>query len=193
MRRAHALLAAVIGTALLAGATACAASDEATAQRQRVAINMVVNDTTDAATFALHRLRANTLMHGPGEQLDSGTASMGGGAFGDEYRNGMRVMNVVRWPTLVGEDGTLRLVQLRRERDAERCARPVGNLEDRGGHRGVCGREGRRALRRRFDAQRAHLRAPGGLGHGPRLTRAEPELPATPSLRLRQSPPHSAT
>ena len=111
MRRVHALLAAVVGTALVAGATASAASDEAIPQRQRVAINMVVNDTTDTATFTLHRLRANTLTDEPGEQLDSGTASMGGAAFGDEYRNGMKVLNAVRWPTLVGNDGTLQLVQ----------------------------------------------------------------------------------
>ena len=111
MRRVHALGAAVIGAALVAGATAFAASDQTTAQRHRLAINMVVNDTTDTATFTLHRLRANTLTDEAGERLDSGTASMGGGAFGDEYRNGMKVFNVVRHPTLVGQGGTLRLVQ----------------------------------------------------------------------------------
>ena len=111
MRLVHAALAATIGTALLAGATAFAASGEAAAQRQRIGINMVVNDTTDTATFTLHRLRANTLTDEPGERLDWGTASMGGAAFGDEYRNGMKVFNVVRHPTLVGKDGTLQLVQ----------------------------------------------------------------------------------
>ena len=111
MRRVHALLAAVIGTALVAGATAFAASDEATAQRQRVAINMVVSDTTDTATFALHRLHATKLANEPGEQLDSGTASMGGMSFGHRYRNGMKVLTEARWPTLVGKDGTLQLVQ----------------------------------------------------------------------------------
>jgi hypothetical protein len=111
MRRVHALLAAVIGTALVAGATAFAASDEATAQRQRVAINMVVNDTTDTATFTLHRLTANTLTDQPGEQLDSGTVSRYGAGWSTEYRNGMKVRNVQRHPTLDGKDGTLQLVQ----------------------------------------------------------------------------------
>jgi len=111
MRLVHAVLAATIGTALLAGATAFAASGEAAAQRQRIGINMVVNDATDTATFTFHRLTAKTLTDVPGEQIDSGTASMGGGAFGQEYRNGMKVMNAVRRPTLDGKDGTLRLVQ----------------------------------------------------------------------------------
>lgn len=111
MRRVHALVAAVIATALLAGATAFAASDAATARRQRVAINMVVNDTTDTATFTLHRLRASTLTDELGERLDSGTASRYGAGWSTEDRNGMKVRNVQRRPTLDGKDGTLRLVQ----------------------------------------------------------------------------------
>lgn len=100
MRLVHALLAATIGTALLPGATAFAASGEATAQRQRVSINMVLNNATDTGTFTVSPF-----------PFESGTVSMGGAAFGEEYRYGMTVMNVVRRPTLVGEDGTLRLVQ----------------------------------------------------------------------------------
>ena len=111
MRLVHALLVAAIGTALLTGATAFASSGKATVERQRVGINMVVNDTTDTATFSVNRLRANTLTDVPGEQLDSGTAFMGGGAFGGEDRNGMKVLNAVRRPTLNGKDGTLQLVQ----------------------------------------------------------------------------------
>ena len=111
MRLVHALLVVAVGTALLTGTTALATSGEATVERQRVGINMVVNDATDTATFTLYRLRGNTLPDTPGEQVDSGTASMGGAAFGQEHRNGMRVANAVRWPTLDGEDGTLQLVQ----------------------------------------------------------------------------------
>ena len=51
----HALLAVAIGTAL-AGATAYAGSGEATAQRQRVAINMVVDDSTDTGAFTVKPL-----------------------------------------------------------------------------------------------------------------------------------------
>ena len=111
MRLVHALLVVAVGTPLLTGTTALARSGEATVERHRIGINMVVNDATDIATFTVNRLRANTLKDTPGEQIDSGVASMGGGAFGDELRNGMKVLNTVRWPTLAGEDGTLRLVQ----------------------------------------------------------------------------------
>ena len=111
MRLVHALLVAAIGTALLTGATAFASSGKATVERQRVGINMVVNDTTDTATFSVNRLRANTLTDVPGEQLDSGTASAYGAGWGTEYRNGMKVRTVMRRPTLDGKDGTLRLVQ----------------------------------------------------------------------------------
>jgi hypothetical protein len=100
MRLVHALPVAAIGTALVAGATALASSGEATAQRQRVSFNMVVNNATDTGTFTVSPV-----------PVDSGTVSMGGGAFGEEYRNGMKVMNVVRRPTLHGENGTLQLVQ----------------------------------------------------------------------------------
>ena len=71
MRRVHALLAVVIGAALVAGATAYAGSGEATAQRQRIGIGMVVNDNTDTGTFTLYRLRANTPTDVTGEPLDS--------------------------------------------------------------------------------------------------------------------------
>jgi hypothetical protein len=101
----------VSGTALFAGATAFAASGEATAQRQRVGINMVVNDTTDIAAFTLHRLTAKTLTDVPGKQIDSGTASMGGAAFGQGLVNGMKVLSAVRYPTLIGKNGALQLVQ----------------------------------------------------------------------------------
>ena len=111
MRLVHAVLAATIGTALLAGATAFAASGEAAAQRQRIGINMVVNDTTDTARFTLHRLTAKTLTDVPGEQVDSGTVSRYGAGWSAEDRNGMKVRNVQRHPTLDGKDGTLQLVQ----------------------------------------------------------------------------------
>lgn len=111
MRRVHALLAVVIGAALVAGATAYAGSGEATAQRQRIGIGMVVNDNTDTGTFTLYRLRANTPTDVTGEPLDSGTASIDGGAFGHEYRSGMKVLSAVRGLTLDGQDGTLQLVQ----------------------------------------------------------------------------------
>ena len=111
MRLVHALLAVVIGAALVAGATAYAESGEATAQRQRIGINMVVNDNTDTGTFTFYRLRANTPTDVTGEPLDSGTAPIDGWAFGHEYRDGMKVLNAVRGLTLNGQDGTLQLVQ----------------------------------------------------------------------------------
>lgn len=111
MRLVHTSLAVAVAAALVAGATANAGSGEATAQRQRVAINMIVNNKTDAATFTLNRLQAHQPADTPGEQLDKGTVAMGGGAFGTVDRNGMRVLNVVRRPSLDGQHGTLELVQ----------------------------------------------------------------------------------
>lgn len=112
MRLVHALLVVAVGTALLTGATAFAGWGRVTVERQRLGINMVVDNTTDIATFTVNRLRANTLTDTPGEQIDRGMASMGGAAFGgDEYRNGMKVSSTIRRPTLGGKEGTLQLVQ----------------------------------------------------------------------------------
>jgi hypothetical protein len=109
MRLVHALLA--VATALVAGATAYAGAGDATVQRQRIAINMVVNDKTDTGTFTLNRLPVLARMDTPGLPLDKGAVAMGGWAFGTVSRNGMRVMAYVRRPSLDGRHGTLELVQ----------------------------------------------------------------------------------
>jgi hypothetical protein len=105
MRLVHALLAVTIGTALVAGATAYAGSGEVAAGKQRIAIDMVVNDRTDSGAFSV-----NPLTPGP-MQSDKGTVAMGGFAFGDTVRNGMKVSEFVRRPTLNGRRGTVQLVQ----------------------------------------------------------------------------------
>jgi hypothetical protein len=110
MRHVRTLFAVATATALVAGAAAYAGSGAASPQRQRVAINMVVNDKTDTGTFTLNRL-PDLAAPDPGEQLDEGTVAMGGMGFGHVDRNGMRVMNVVRELRLYGDDGTLLLVQ----------------------------------------------------------------------------------
>ena len=105
MRLVHTLLGVVIATALVAGATAFAGSGEATVQKQRIAIDMVVNDNTDTGAFSL-----NPLTSGPVES-DKGTVAMGGLSFGGVIRNGMRVYASVRHATLNRRRGTVQLVQ----------------------------------------------------------------------------------
>jgi hypothetical protein len=100
----NALLAIAIGAAH-AGATAYAGSGDATAQRQRVAINIVVDDSADTGTFTV-----TPLTSGP-KKSDKGTVIMGGLAFGDTVRNGMTVREMNRRPRLDGRRGTLVLEQ----------------------------------------------------------------------------------
>jgi hypothetical protein len=100
----HAVLAIAIGTAL-AGATASAGSGEATAQRQRVAINIVVDDSTDTGAFTVKPLTPGRMKN------DQGTVMMGGAAFGETVRNGMKVWEWERRPSLDGRRGTLVLEQ----------------------------------------------------------------------------------
>jgi hypothetical protein len=95
----------VIAAALTAGTTAYVESGEATVQRQRVAINMVVDDSADTGAFTVNPLTVGLT------KSDKGPATMGGGAFGDSIRNGMRVFEMVRRPSLDGRRGTLVLVQ----------------------------------------------------------------------------------
>jgi hypothetical protein len=104
LRLVHAVLAVAIGTAL-AGATAYAGSGEATVQRQRVAINMVVDDSADTGAFTVKPLTPGRM------KSDKGTVIMGGAAFGETVRNGMSVVEVERRPSLDGRRGTLVLVQ----------------------------------------------------------------------------------
>jgi hypothetical protein len=100
----NALLAIAIGAAH-AGATAYAGSGEATAQRQRVAINMVVDDSADTGAFTVKPLTPGRV------RSDKGTVIMGGFAFGDTVRNGMKVREMERRPSLAGRRGTLVLEQ----------------------------------------------------------------------------------
>ena len=108
MRLIRTSLAVAVAAALVAGATASAGSEEATAQRQRVALNIVVNNTTDTATFTLSRL---TRRYGPGVRLDEGTVTTGGWSGGDYILNGMMVFGHVVGSSVDGKHGTLGLVQ----------------------------------------------------------------------------------
>ena len=113
MRLVHTARAVAVAVGLVGGARASAGSAEATAQRQRVAINMIVNNETGTAIFTLSRLpsQAHPPMDVPGVRLDEGTVAMEGGGWGTLNRNGMRVMGHVRRPSLDGQHGTLELVQ----------------------------------------------------------------------------------
>jgi hypothetical protein len=123
MRLTHTLVAMVIVAAFVAGATAYAGSGEATVQRQRIGINMVVNDRTDTAAFTVYRLRASTLLDTPGELLDSGTTYQYGAGWSTESLNGMKVVNVQRHPILEGKDGFLQLLQTYNENEMQNGVR----------------------------------------------------------------------
>jgi hypothetical protein len=93
----------VIATALIAGATAYAGSGEATVRRQRIAINMVVNDSTGNATFSVNRLPGLSPPDIAGVPLDKGAVAGFGGAFGTINRHGMRVMEHIVHRRLDGQ------------------------------------------------------------------------------------------
>ena len=102
---------AVLGVVVVTGASAQPRSGETNAQRQRIGINMVVNNATDTATFTVNRLWADTLLDARGGQLDSGRVPMFGAGWSTESLNGMKVLNVERHPTLHGKNGSLQLAQ----------------------------------------------------------------------------------
>ena len=106
MRLVHALLAVAIGTALAAGATAYAGSGEAAAQKQRIAIDMVVDEKTQMATFTVKPLTSGPI------KSDKGTATLCCVVDGGRVlRNGMRTYNASIGARLDGRRGTLRLRQ----------------------------------------------------------------------------------
>ena len=105
MRLVHTLPAVAIAAVLVAGATAFTGSGEAKVQRQRIAIDMVVNDSGDSGAFSV-----NPLTPGP-MQSDKGTVTIGGYGFGTYVRNGMEVTGWVVRPTLNGRRGTVHLAQ----------------------------------------------------------------------------------
>lgn len=97
----HALLAVAIVTAL-AGATAYAWSGQATVQRQRVAINMILNKN-DTGSFTLYALTPGPL------EADTGAVRIPGFGMGTVIRNGMKVLNFEMGQILKGRLGTFGL------------------------------------------------------------------------------------
>ena len=106
MRLVHTLLAVAIGTALAAGATAYAGSGGAAAQKQRIAIDMVVHEMTQTATFTLKPLTSGPI------KSDKGTVTLCCVVDGGRpLRNGMSTYNASMSVGLHGGRGTLRLRQ----------------------------------------------------------------------------------
>jgi hypothetical protein len=107
VRLVHALLAVVLGTALVAGGTALAGSGASAARKQRIAIDIVMNkpvvDKPDAGTFILSPLTPGPL------EADRGTVAIPGLGGGTTLRNGMTVMSVGMGRDLKGRHGTFGL------------------------------------------------------------------------------------
>ena len=106
MRLVQALLALALATALVAGGTALAGSGATAARKQRIAIDMVMNEKDRLAgdgTFTLSPLTPGPL------EADRGTVTIPGFGFGTTLRNGMKVWSGLRGQDLEGRQGTFGL------------------------------------------------------------------------------------
>lgn len=102
MRLMHALLAVVLGTALVAGGAALAGSGATAARKQRIAIDWVTNKN-DTGTFTLSPLTPGPL------EADEGTVANLGFGGGTTLRNGMKVWSEAAGRNLKGRQGTFGL------------------------------------------------------------------------------------
>ena len=106
MRLGYALLAVALATALVVGGTALAGSGATPARKQRIAIDMVMNENDRLAgdgTFTLSPLTPGPL------EADKGTVIIPGFGVGTTLRNGMTVMSGTMGQALKGRHGTFGL------------------------------------------------------------------------------------